>query len=111
MSTPIITIIEQEINTLIAAQTVANDYLLNWSPYVTFEDRALETSDYNCYATLEFLKEENEDEIETNFSDRMQNFLDYKLECRVPLAEVSTNNPQIEWQTQAHKAIADIKKQ
>jgi hypothetical protein len=109
MADPVLSLIEQEIEALLASLSVATGYRLNWAP-VNFEDRALEdNSTYNCFACVYFESEENHDDVNTCHASAYSNKAIYTIECRVPLTSESTK-PKFDARKQLYLAQEDIKK-
>lgn len=109
MANPIISLIEQEIETFLASLSVAGGYRLNWAP-VNFEDRALENNtSYNCFACVYFQSEENHDDVNMVHASAYSNKALYTIECRVPLTSESTK-PKFDARKRLYFAQEDIKK-
>ncbi len=109
MAEPIISLIEQEIETLLSGLTVINGYRLNWSS-VNFEDRSLEDNiNYDCFACVYFNNEENHDNINMVHAGAYSNIASYNIECRVQLTNESTK-PKFDARKRLYLAQEDIKK-
>ena len=108
MAEPIISLIEQEIETFLESLSVADGYRLNWAP-VNYEDRALECDDYNCFAVVYWNNEENHDDVNMVHANAYSNKSSYTIECRVPLIAES-NIPKFDGRKLLYSAQEDIKK-
>lgn len=109
MANPIISLIEQEIETLLAGLSVATGFRLNWSP-VNFDDRAIENHTlYNCFSTVNFISEENHDDVNVTHGNAYSNKALYIITCRVPLTTESTK-PSYAQRKELYKAQEDVKK-
>ena len=109
MADPIISLIEQEIETFLASLSVAGGYRLNWAS-VNYEDRALENNtSYNCFACVYFSSEENHDDVNMVHAGAYSNLAKYYIECRVPLTSESTK-PHFDARKRLYLAQEDIKK-
>jgi hypothetical protein len=109
MADPIVSLIEQEIETLLSGLTVAGGYRLNWSA-VNYEDRALENNtSYGCFACVYFKEEENHDDVNMVHASAYSNKATYTIECRVQLASESTK-PKFDARKRLYLAQEDIKK-
>ena len=109
MATPILTLIETELQTLLAGLRVANGYQLNWSP-VNLEDRALEDYDnYNCFSCVYWQSEENHDNVNMVHAGAYSNKSTYTIESRVPLLSESVK-PKFDARSRLYMAQEDIKR-
>jgi len=109
MAAPIISLIEQEIETFLASLTTVGGYRLNWAA-VNYEDRALEdNTNYGCFACVYFQSEENHDDVNTVHAGAYSNKATYTIECRVQLTSESTK-PKFDVRKRLYLAQEDIKK-
>jgi len=109
MADPIISLIEQEIETMLSGLTVAGGYRLNWAA-VNYEDRALENNtDYDCFACVYFQGEENHDDVNMVHASAYSNKATYTIECRVQLTSESTK-PKFDARKRLYLAQEDIKR-